>query len=383
MEKKNNKGLYVIIGILIAVALFLTGLIIVLLTHNSREDTNMADINDMVVATSNEDGKGEGGISEDIFAREVTEAEQESARGISIVIGGFKLHILSDYGCFYSDEIGPVVYMDDVFQMKTGVQDGSYEDTMKNPESLTEKTIAAGGEILQDVQEKELDGKKYAYFRMKLYDDESFVVYTQAADTDRRLAGQLIVESDGLTDEDLLNVFASIASSAEVTDEPDSSREDIDGQITSADMGEAKEESRMAFKSDTVTFRVPKGFYSQYTDQTDSYVSEEFVSEGYVFTVNCFLESNEDFANAKTYIEFEADTLQSLAKQTVEVKTEEVNGNIFYYVIAQYTNDETQYQRIYAACDISASSFYLIEANSVDEKEELTMDKIREFFLVK
>lgn len=53
------------------------------------------------------------------------------------------------------------------------------------------------------------------------------LVVSQAADCDKRIAGQIVMESDTVTNEDIIQMFAEIAGSAVKTDEPDTTSEDI------------------------------------------------------------------------------------------------------------------------------------------------------------
>lgn len=242
-EKRMSKETKIILGSMIILIIILIALVGILLPIKGDKKQGESGNSEPIAMDEDKKSTTEESTS-DIFDTEVEKEGTEAANGIKIVIDGFQFHVPADYSCFYAEGVGPVVYLDDVFQMKLGVRDNSYEESMKDPEVLMSKTIEAGGKILQDIKETELDGKKYAYFLMELSGDKCFVGFTQAADTDRRFGGQIVIQSDNLTDEDLLHIFADITSTAKITDEPDSTKDDIVNQSANrnlSDMEEKKE----------------------------------------------------------------------------------------------------------------------------------------------
>lgn len=375
MKENKNRGYFIIIGVLSAIILALV-LYIAVTAVMGKADSGQET--------------GEPGTvtdePEDIFEKELPESVEENNTGeVTFVMDGFQMRVPSDYECFYYEGIGPVIYMEDVFQMKIVVRDGSYEEEMKNPESITEKSVEAGGEILQEVRETELDGKKYVYFRVDLLGDENFVVQTQAADTDRRLGGQIVVEKQDLTDEDLLHIFAGVACTAQVTDAPDSGMEDILGQTSSAFYSgvERKEESTITYAGESVSFKVPEGFYSEGVADTELYGSESFVTENYSIMADCFLEAAEPEYGAKEFVENNLEYADDSVKEGVELKTLEAGGKTWYYCELHYKHDGSDMQRIYAACDISDSAYFSVKVIAIDAEQELTLDMVRAFFEVK
>lgn len=378
MEKKNNKALFITIGILGGLVLLLLLFVIVLLVFfgtgtrtRGKDDPGSSHITDDKKDTE-----------DDILGNEVTKGENGSFNSIVMIIDGFRFTVPGDYDCFYSYEIGPVVYLDDVFQMKTAVREGTYEEMMEDSASMTQKTVDAGGTILQEVRETEFEGKQYAYFRMELSGDVCFVVYTQAADTDSRVAGQIVVENSELTDEDLIHVFASIAATAQRTDEEDSDYDDIVEQMAarSSIIGEWKEESSLSLDGVTVTFCVPAGFCSQGIYEADSYSTENFQTADYAIGVDCYLQADEWFADAESFIEAEIEG--NFRDTDIEMQKINVDGKDCYYYEEKYEYNGSAYQRICAACDVDGNgTFYYVKAAVMDEGVELSIDTIRDFFL--
>ena len=387
-ETGISKGTKLLIGILIALILVLVVLVgILLLGKKEEKQGGTGNAGPFVVDGSKKTDAGDN--TADIFGRELEKKSSEAGNGITMVIDGFKFYVPADYSCFYAEGVGPVVYLDDVFQMKTVVRDNSYEESMKDPEALMSKAIEAGGEILQDIKETELDGKKYAYFLVNLSGGKCFVGYTQAADTDKRFGGQIVIESDSLTDEDLLHIFADITSTAQATDEPDSTLDDIAEQSAkanqSASMGEKKEESTLSVAADTITFLVPEGFYSQGVNDWESSQSESFASEGYAIYVDCSLNAADAFVeSAMNYIENARDWMFDSIKDQVKIQTMDIEGNTCYYVVAHYDFEGQDYQQIYAACDVGeGNAYYSVQASAIDEEVELSMETVKEFFIFK
>lgn len=387
MEKKSNKGLSVIFVIFIILLLLLLGLILLLVYGQSavkQKDGNAGPfvIKDSETGKETEQGNTKASESES-SGRDKTEEKE-----ITVVFGGYRFTLSSAYSCFYAEEIGPVIYMDNFFQMRLGIRQDSYEEAMENPESLTEKTVAAGGEILQDLKEASVDGKSYAYFRMELYGAQCFVVYTALPEGEKQLAGQIMIESDELTDADFLNIFADIAVTAEATDGPDSTMEDIVEQMAEradAAPGERKENGILRFDEETVIFGVPENFYSMGIAETDIYSEETFLTGDFAVMADCYLWSAKAetsyYKSAEEYISMEWNNLYDNVKNEVEIQTMEIEGKQCYYIAAHYQFDGRDYQHVYAACDVGKYGIYTVLARAVDQDTELSMEILRDFFV--
>lgn len=386
-EKGVSKGTKIVIGVFIALVLLLVVLVGILLLGTEKEKQGGTGNAGPFIVDEGKNTETNENVA-DIFEWEVEKESAGIGDGITVVIDGFKFYVPADYGCFYAEGVGPVVYLDGVFQMKIAVQDNSYEETMKDPEALMAKTVEAGGKILQDIKETELDGKKYAYFLMELSGDKCFVGYTQAADTDKRIGGQIVIESDSLTDEDLLRIFADIVSTAQVTDEPDSTLDDIVEQSahqgTSA-IGEKKEESTLSIAGETVTFQVTEGFYSQGIYHAEGLELESFWSDGYGVNVDCCLVAADEFVgSALAYVENERDMSYDSIRDNMQIQTIEIAGNACYYIVVHYNFEGTDYQRLCAACDVgNGNAYYSVQACAIDWEGELTMETVKDFLVFK
>ncbi len=352
-ENKKNMAIFAIVGILIFLVLVVLCLVGVLLFK--QKDTDFGE----TVQTSESKGNG----------KEVT-----------FVLNGYEFTVPEDYEVLYVDTFGVIVYMSDVFQMKTKVIDESFETFVKNPTEVTQASVDAGGTILQDVKEVDLNGKKYAYFRVDLSGDECFVVHTATPDNEKRIAAQIALQTD-VTDEDMLQMFSSIAESATKTDKPDSTDGDIVEQTAAKNQneihGEMQTEGTVEFNGTKVTHYLPEGYYLSLNDTTDSYSMNCYYTIEPRVDVECSIYDSQWFGGIEGYIEMS----QYLDDSVVE--TMEIEGNTVYYVVESFMDDGSKVQKIYAGIDLNDKAFYVVEAYVVDEDIELTMDILREFLVFK
>lgn len=383
MEQKNNKGLYIVIGVLIFLVLVLIGLVVVLALRgfSGLDDKELAGEKGNKTAVEVMENSGDAEDDED-FGEELEETEKFETYSAQThyVVGGYEFTVPGDYDLLYNELVGTVVYMEDVFQMKTAVVDNSYEEVMKNPADLTQGSLDAGGTILQDIKETEVNGKKYAYYRVDLSGDECFVVYTAAPGADKRIAAQIALQKDNIEDEDMLQMFDSIAGSAVQTDKPDSTFDDImeqiDAKIQSEIHGEVKEESTMKIGKQEVKHKVSSGFYTGESYEESDYVVEYYYADEPRVDVKCYLYSSGVFAGVEDYIEV------SKHLEKTCIKTMEVEGHTVYYVVEEYEDDGDEIQWLYAGCDLGDGAFYVIDVYVSNEDIDLSMKTIRDFLVL-
>lgn len=224
MNKKLQKT--IILGLLIALSVFLFGCEKIKDTHYF--DDEVYDFSDEYF---------------DAYGEELT-----------IVINGYEFMCPSNYGCFYSEGIGPVIYVSDAFQMKLVVRDKSYKDIQNEKDMLTQKTIDAGGKILKDVSTISFNNSEYIYFDMDLMGDECLVIYTDSPDHNKSFAGQIVKENINLTDEDYINAFDTMVSSAKATDKPESNYDDVMNRESYSYFDEEEETETIDFKNGLTTY---------------------------------------------------------------------------------------------------------------------------------
>lgn len=310
-----------------------------------------------------------------------SETNSYEGEPVAINIGGFQVQIPGEYGCFIDEVKGPVVYRDDLFVLLFLVRDVSYEERMKEPEKLMDGAIDSGGTITKEIEEVKIDGKPYAYFTYTNDGDRFLVVYTAAADSDKRLNAQILIQSEEITDEEVLKRWAAIASTAVETDEPDTTQDDLDGSgwgWTGVDTGEEKEESTLEYKGNAVTFKVEPGYYSTYTDSDETWALEYF-SNGDI-ELECYLKPDEYGGGAEYNIQLEAGFTMD---EDAAVETVKVGDHTFYYMIFRYAYNDSDFQRIEAACDIGDGYIYQVSLCAIDHDKEIQTDDIKSFLTVK
>lgn len=360
MEKKKNIGLFVIVGILVILLLVVVLLVGVLVWKGTEQ----------------RDGQGSNGQGSSTQTAQGTNVELED---LHFVQSGYEFTVPGMYDLTHTDETGVVVYDEDAFQMKIGVAEGSYEEVMSNPEEFTKAIIDAEGTIEQDMKETGLDGKKYAYYRANLQGEAMLVIYTAAPEEGKRIAGQIALLGENVTDEGMLQMFSFIVSSAVATDKADSTKDDIVVEMAkkkpSSIEREWISERTMEFGDAKVTHKIPADFFLD-----DAYDGSEYTAARYYMVeprvdVTCTLFDIPWYENIEAYIE------ESKRLDDTKVQTMDIEGNKVYYIVEMIMTGDEKYQQIYAGCDLGEQQFYVVEADVSNEDIELTMDTIREFLV--
>lgn len=409
---KNNKWIIGVIATLVVLMVALGILVVVLLCSDDDEKVGDDKVEKQTTISAGDEKKttddgqetgekktmGENGTtgenktageSETTGENETTDSKMTignsgNTEGIYIVVDGYEIFVPSAYYCFYNDQAGCIVEFDDVFQMIFKVKDMPYTEIVANRESLTDKSIAAGATVVQDVKEVKVDGKDYIYFSVDLNGEKIYLIYTQVGSTNSTIGTQFVAQSDKLTDEDILKVFASMATSAKKTDKPNSTLDDIVvQQAENMEPDGAKTESTLEFGDDSVTYKVPEGFYSSACGTWEYFGYEYFFDENYDISVSCYLRDTEDYENAQSYIQSKARWENTLGND-MKVQSATVDGAVCYYIISSYTDtdDGVHYQKIYAAYNNSETSIYIVEVVATDLDYELTFDMFEEFFMI-
>ncbi len=377
MEEKKDRGMYVVAGVVLLLAVLLLVLACVFFLGEKEDKLDDSSNAGPFV------GKGTSSADVEQDAGKDTKKSIKDEDGIVIVMGGYKMVVPEKYSCTYAEEIGPIVYRDDVFKMKLAVKQESFETVCEKETDLMKKTLDAGGKIVQEIQEKELEDGKYLYFKAEIDGELCLIVHT--GDAQKHFAGQMVVESESAADDELLQAFADIVKTAEKTEEPDSASEDIFKQVTEPDYGMKKSESSISFAEETVRFQVPEGFYSTGTYDNDTYRTETFQTKE-LLNVDCSLWSTKtegDYPSAKAYVETMLDFEWDSVKAEQRVDSVKIAGNTCYYIDLHYIYAGTDYQYLYAACDYGQTGIYVVKATALDYREDLSMETIWEFFNTK
>lgn len=329
-----------------------------------------------------EDRKADGEESvldgAEVFEDKEAEPAETESGSIGIVVGGIRIQIPREYGCFIEPDKGPIVYRDDLFVMLINVRDDSYEERMENPDSLMDGARKTGGRITKEIKEEQIGKRPYAWFTYSLNGNDFIVVYTPAADSGKRLCAQLLIEGEDVSEKELLERFASIAESAQETGEPDTTDEDMTELMRLANFGEKKTESTLKIEDTEITFQVEEGFYSQYQDTDEYWSCEYFAEPSDLNTVDCYLEPVDEEWDARAYIEDELQFAEE--KGEVHKDTLEVDGNVFYYYTISYEYNGSHFQKMIAASDVKKGYIYVLKAGYVDVAYEMEPADFESFF---
>lgn len=306
-----------------------------------------------------------------IFESEVPN-QTYNASPVTFNIGGIKYTVPSDYMVVYFDDIGPVTYINNVFQMKFVKKEASFADVIADIDSLDDKAINAGGTSVIEPTTKEIGGKTFAYFVVDIDGDKTMGILTEGPDGNASIGGQVEILSKSVKYDDLLNMYASIAASASATTDADSTKEEISSQIKYI-TGEKRKNSALEYKSATVLYNVPDGFF--YTAETTGVTSGTQFFESADMSV---FVSIEEKAFPEDTAENSIDVMVEYEENTVK-QVEEVNGKTAYICINHYTGDSGKvFYNLTCKMDINDEYTYAISADCVD-KGDISFETVRKF----
>lgn len=370
--KEKKTGMIVLISILVMVIVLLTGIVIFLLVGNHKKDR------EIVKKVHDETQEQQEVTRTDINVTAGVQQEASKNQTRPVVLKGYEFQIPLEYGCMIAEDVGPVIYMSDIFQLRLRVDDFSYEEYTKDPEHAMQNARDAGGEITKEVAEVEINGRKIAWFRTTLLHDDMVVMWSEA-DKNRMFSGQMVIFSQDIGEEDFLNVFAQIIGSAEKTDKPDSTEEDLLAWEPQINVGERRSQGSITTDDFTVTFPVPEGFYAQtdevYVSEEKDYYSDDYMTNDYV-SVSCRV-TKDFFEDARSVIS------DDWNYDNAKIKTVETGGRTYYYAISEKDIDGKQVQYVTAACGLSESGWiYSVEATVTDYERSLTLDDIKGFLSI-
>lgn len=370
--KEKKTGMIVLISILVMVIVLLIGIVIFLLVGNHKKDREIVkkaqDETQEQQEMPHKDSNAAAGVQQEAFGNQTR----------PVVLKGYEFQIPVEYGCMIAEDVGPVIYMSDIFQLRLRVDDFSYEEYTKDPEHAMQNARDAGGEITKEVAEVEINGRKIAWFRTTLLGDDMVVMWSEA-DKNRMFSGQMVIFSQDIGEEDFLNVFAQIIGSAEKTDKPDSTEEDLLAWEPQINVGERRSQGSITTDDFTVTFPVPEGFYAQtdevYVSEEKDYYSDDYMTNDYV-SVSCRV-TKDFFEDARSVIS------DDWNYDNAKIKTVETGGRTYYYAISEKDIDGKQVQYVTAACGLSESGWiYSVEATVTDYERSLTLDDIKGFLSI-
>ena len=386
--EKNNKTLYIIIGALVAIIVALVvvvGMLVVRKPANNTGDGQGVAVNQPTDSSTPDSN----GTKKDLFANEVQKDDYAKAKAESagLVLDGYEFMVPGEYTLGYADNVGPYVYVTDVFQMKLGVRDRSYADYVKMGDEVTQATLDNGGSITQAPSETTINGKNYFYFVNVLMDEPGIVAFSELPEGGKTLGCQIVMENDNLSYDEYLTVFDSIITTATMTDKPNSTKDDIiQRNAFSNHSSEIKEETVLEHSGSKLTAKVAEGFYSEYTSDSETYAADHYASDYTRLMVDVYYYPEDPyFDGAKNFVDEELKTIVDYADEyeTEGTKKEKLGLTDVYFGVIKYKSEDKVSSRAYGAIDINGKGVYTVEAVTFDEEDEITFDTLKTFFDIK
>lgn len=307
-----------------------------------------------------------------IFDKEVNNPTY-NASPITFVVNGVKYTTPGDYLMMYSDDIGPIVYMSNVFQMKMIRKESTFDDVLKNLAELDDKAIGNGAKSVKEPETKKIGGKTFAYFVVDMEGEKTMGVLTESPDKKFCIGGQIAIQSDNVSYDDLLNMVNSITSTASLTSDKDSTAADIDAQIKFI-TGEKRTVSTLKYKKSSVTYKVPAGFYFTSESEGATTGNQFYSSADY----DAFI-SIEEKAFKEDTAEYSIDASVQFEENAVK-QVKKVGSRTVYICTSHYKSDNGKtYYNLTGKIDIDDEYTYCVSVDSVD-KGDIAYDKISKFF---
>lgn len=380
-EKTSKKGIIIAaIAAMVVLDIVVIGFVAFHFLGQNKDNKKLSKKETKTVATT-ETKLAKDGAKSILDDMEVDEEDWEADDNIELqlVVDGVKVWVPKEYYCFISPVVGPVVESEDVFQMKLVVKEDSYDKNMQDPKTRMEGVTDAGGTIKQEIEEEVINGKAYSYFLYELEGDDGMVIFTDAPSQSETFCAQCALETEDYML--VLNAFAKIAETAVVTDEANTTNDDLIEQESEANIGEKRTENTLTFSDKSVTYQVPSGFYYEMEYEDDEYSVQEYTTHDYDVSVKCQLSVEGIYGgNAKDYADYEVEFYNVAEDGEISVESVEINGYTCYYVIEKYEDEENGFQKLYAACDLKTGELYTVEVIVFEADEDIVFDTYEKFF---
>lgn len=316
--------------------------------------------------------------------------------GYSVVTGGYQFTLPSDVTATVNNQ-GLILTDENVnYQMLVTVRDYNFEEKKDTLDFFSSNVKDAGYEVTKEVELTSVADREWAYFNYLDEDGSNMLLAYSAADENHTFAN-LVLRYGDLSDEEILKETAEILSTAQKTDLPDTTLDDIvemeaeRSGNASADVQEYASSVKTAdilVGDETVTVSVPEDFYIMNFSLEEESSAKSFVSKS--GTVELLLmgeEENyygslEDWVKEFTSIPEEA---QDVSKSGVQ--TEQVGDVTVAYQIASYEEESSYsgetntYIVLEAVGELPQGGYIQLEAETTEENG-LNFEMIKEFFQI-
>lgn len=326
-------------------------------------------------------------------------ANTDAASGFQVVTGGFLFTLPEDLTPTVNEQ-GLILTDENMnYQMLVAVRDYNFDDRKTDKESFAENVRAGAYEITKDVEIVSVAGREFAYFD---YMDEAsnMLLAYSAADKGHTFAN-LVLRYGDLSDEEILTEIEELLATAEATDLPDTTLDDIvranagkaGGDSAAAEMsGYASrvEEISIDVGETTIETSVPEDFYIMDFSKEEenagvrSFVSSDGTVDAMLLGVDTPLYTDmTDWVKESIDIPEDADNVSKS-----DVQKEQIGDILVYYQIgsyeevSDYSGKTITYLVLEAVGELPQGGYLELQA-ATTESGGLNFGMVKSFFQIK
>lgn len=327
---------------------------------------------------------------------EGADGSKAGSGGYAVVTGGYRFLLPEDLSATVNDQ-GLILTDEDMnYQMLMAVREYNFEERKAEKETLAENVKAANYEITKDVEIASAAGREYAYFNYMDADGSNMLLAYSHADEEHTFAN-LVLRYGDLSDEEILTEVSELLETAEQTDLPDTTLEDIaemnagkNGDIPEdvSDYASAVEDVSLKLGESTVTMAVPKHFYIMdfSKEEEDSSYGKSFVStDGKVevfltSSEECYDSSVEDWVKNDIQISESGNNITKSEVQKEQVGEVTVSYQMgSYEMVSSYSGKTFTCLVLEAVGELPEGGYIEVQAETTEDVG-LNFDMVRGFF---
>lgn len=323
-------------------------------------------------------------------AEVATDGNKKQADSFELVSNGVRFEIPKEYEITLSEE-EKSVYMHDEdyrFELVMLVQDGVFEDSLKDPDRLMDKAKKEDITLDKPVAIVEVNGKQYAYFTYTYNDKSSTntLIFTSLGEN-KKLGINLVRYAD-ISEEDIVRELDSFLSTAKETEQPDTTIADLakqDDNKTVKDVpGELLESVKYEVQDKSLTTNVADGYYFLYDYDSEETAGmlfsnlEETIDVSTMYFAENFYDKAEDYVKERLSLIDESDPDYSDISIS-KIQSMSIGGLHVAYGDVSFVYGGNENSRLYAATILDDDSLYTMDVTSA-YGEELSFDHYKAFF---
>ena len=316
--------------------------------------------------------------------------------GYCVVTGGYQFTLPSDVTATVNNQ-GLILTDENVnYQMLVTVRDYNFEEKKDTLDFFSSNVKDACYEVTKEVELTSVADREWAYFNYLDEDGSNMLLAYSAADENHTFAN-LVLRYGDLSDEEILKETAEILGTAQKTDLPDTTLDDIvemeaersgDASSDVQEYASSVETADILVGEETVTVSVPEDFYIMNFSLEEESSAKSFVSKN--GTVDLLLMGEEEnyYGSLESWVkEFTSipEEAQNVSKSGVQ--TEQVGDTTVAYQIASYEEESSYsgetntYIVLEAVGELPQGGYIQLEAETTEENG-LNFEMIKDFFQI-